>query len=201
MSGHAQVVLARAALAVLALLRTRRRPPLTPVAAALCALATLDAAYLTALDWPGAGARFALAAWLSWPGVSAALSWRVYRASATGSNRRWLLVALLFGAYAAVAAGAPWRGHPRAYALALRAPYWAGPALSLVAWATRSDVPEGTPAAARRIAALLAWSAFLDVAVGALAAPDLPWWLAHATTAMTLGLVAGALLLGGLVDD
>jgi hypothetical protein len=126
-------------LALAALALARKRPALRPAAVALSALACIDLAR-------GAGLprRLDVALWLAWPGISAALAWRVWR------GRAWP-VALAFAAYAAAVALVPVTWGPLTWWAASRAPFWLSPAVALVAWGTRkeegpgADYIEGTP--------------------------------------------------------
>jgi hypothetical protein len=145
-------------LALAALALARKRPALRPAAVALSALACIDLArivttpvaqlarttsvialllpeglgldaFVRALRW---WVRTDVAMWLAWPGISAALAWRVWR------GRAWP-VALAFAAYAAAVALVPVTWGPLTWWAASRAPFWLSPAAALVAWGTRKD--------------------------------------------------------------
>ena len=150
------------AVAVFAWIVRARRPLVHPVALGVSALAAID---VTRAFAPSA--RVDAPLWCLWPGVSAWLSWRVWR----GEGERAIGAAWV--AYAFGIGIAPWwADHPGAYSWAIRAPYAVGPLVSLVAW---SQGARG--GRARRIAAVLAWSGTVDLFAGALAF-DSAWSLA-----------------------
>lgn len=156
------LLLARVAVASLALVVARYRPALRPVAVALATLAALACALVYGLP-----PRARVGAWVVWPGAVAALAWVVWR------GRGWAALALAWLAYSAAVALAPWSwaAHPLAYAVAIRAPHVAACGVALLAWASS----RGPATHARAVAAVLALSMFVDVVAGAWAGP---WALA-----------------------
>jgi hypothetical protein len=243
-------------LAALACIPRSLRAAFLPVALALGAYTLLDGLRLAPVP-----PKLDAVLWLLWPGVGAALSWRV-----CSSSRCWAVAALLFLAYALALPFVPaaWATHPAAWALACVAPYYAGSVMSLLAWASRSrptgatspsgatrrgatrrlafhqsgpifqgsapstPVPEEVTQrkqsaqghalkdrleqardytdalrSARTCATILAWSSFVDVAVGALAAlaasplapaPSEYEALAHSVSILTLSAVGIVLI-------
>lgn len=180
------IVLGRLALVTLALVTARRHREAIPVTVALVALVALDAARLLSLP-----PRVDLALYLIWPGIAAALMWHEWR-------RCFGLATMLpFVLCAAVNASCSWSGNPIGYAWTLRFPWIWGAGMALMAWSSAPKDPElwlPSPRG-RRIAAALAWSNFVDLAIGAIGVTPSSWWVARGLSVVTW-VAIGAILVG-----